>query len=85
MYSESIQTSKTEVFVKTVNGWYQLPVFAKCAILDVDYDLNAPLKYVRYFRWPRYSPRFFGKFYWLDLIESQKIVEPNGKRAGFAS
>ena len=34
-YSEACQTSKMELFAKTINGWKSLTIFAKISILDV--------------------------------------------------
>ena len=35
VYNETIQTSKIELFVKLVNGWKPLIIFAKRFILDI--------------------------------------------------
>ena len=35
MYSEPCQTSKKELFAKTVNSWMPLNIFTKSSILDV--------------------------------------------------
>ena len=35
VYNETIQTSKIEPFVKLVNGWKPLIIFAKRFILDI--------------------------------------------------
>ena len=39
-YSESIQTSWMEFFVKIVNGYQPLTIFEKSSILDVSLDLE---------------------------------------------
>ena len=38
MYSETIQTSKIELFVEKINGWKPLTIFTKYAILDIWLD-----------------------------------------------
>ena len=35
VYNETIQTSKIELFVKLLNGWKPLIIFAKRFILDI--------------------------------------------------